>query len=491
MKKLLALLLAVVLVFGLVACSTDNKKENSTDGTISETQTDTTPSTENTETTEPSTEVTTPSEETPDGTEETTPPTEGSTNTESKPTEETLKKEDNKKEDTKTETTTSPTERPVVKDEDLDTSSQTKDDTMFNSYESFIQKTVSSESHSLNSAPSNLSSLKPICDCNIKFTGNLKSGTVEVVINGVGHGHGWAVAEYNASTGTSTGVSGIASAGVTVSSPNGQMLVACGECGFVKGENFIYVKIPGKNHGHGWSWPTDEVKPVEKCNCLSNLTGDFNNGSYSVGNHSHSWATTVSHSVGSSVANGTGSTTISKSEGWSESHSTSVGVSTPSAMTGVPPCHECGFRKYENVYGDKIITFKCTKTGESHTVNFTTTHKIGEKVNCICGLTTSGNASNGSFSFSSKYSDHGHAWASSSNSWPSTSSSTISSGVSQGIGSSQSASHSSSEGWSTTTGGSSIGSVSNYRCSCEREEVNNGFIVKCPATNKYHVIKYS
>ena len=188
MKKLLALLLAVVLVFGLVACSTDNKKENSTDGTISETQTDTTPSTENTETTEPSTEVTTPSDETTEGTEETTPPTEGSTNTESKPTEETSKKEDDTKEDTKTETTTP---------------SQKKDDTMFNSYESFVQNSVTSESFSLSSAPSNLTALKPVCNCNIKFSGNLKSGSVEVVINGVGHGHAWGTAELH-STGKTT-----------------------------------------------------------------------------------------------------------------------------------------------------------------------------------------------------------------------------------------------------------------------------------------------
>lgn len=508
MKKLLALLLAVVLVFGLAACSTDNKKENSTDGTISETQTDTTPSTENTETTEPSTEVTTPSDETTEGTEETTPPTEGSTNTESKPTEETSKKEDNKKEDTKTETTTSPTERPVVKDEDLNSSSQKKDDTMFNSYESFVQNSVTSESFSLSSAPSNLTALKPVCDCNIKFSGNLKNGSVEVTINGVGHGHSWGTAELH-SVGKTTTNKNVASAGVSVSSPNGQMLVACGQCGFVKGENFIFVKIPGKSHGHGWSWPMEKVEN-KTCHCLDFLTGDFENGSYSPKVYGvisgsapyicgHGWSTSKSVSTGVS-AGATAGASASASVGTgivgnvaAVGSSVSESVSKPHGLTGVPPCQHCGFRKYENIYGSKIITFKCLENGGSHTIDFTTFHKIGEKVNCPCGLTTSGNKANGSFSFSSKYSNHGHGWATSvSVGSPNTHSSS-------GEGWSTGASHSvggtiqgvtNSESWSNSTSHSTGSSIVS-RCSCEQEDVENGFIVKCPATNKYHVINYS
>ena len=350
MKKLLALLLAVVLVFGLVACSTDNKKENSTDGAISETQTDTTPSTENTETTEPSEENTEGTGSTTDATEETTTPTEGSDNTENKPSEETINKNDK-------ETSTPSENRPVVKDEDSNTSSQKKDDTMFNSYESFVQNSVTSESFSLSNAPSNLTELKPVCNCNIKFSGNLKSGSVEVVINGVGHGHAWGTAEMH-STASSSKSTSTASAGVSVSAPNGQMLIACGECGFVKGENFIFVKIPGKSHGHGWSWPKEKVED-KSCHCLDFLTGDFKNGSYSPEIYGiisggapyvcgHSWSTSKSVSTGISSGITSG---ISSSVGTGiVGSSVSVSVSKPQNLTGVPPCQNCGFRKYENIY---------------------------------------------------------------------------------------------------------------------------------------------
>lgn len=508
MKKLLAFLLAVVLVFGLVACSTDNKKENSTDGTISETQTDTTPSTENTETTEPSEE----------NTEETTTPTEGSDNTENKPSEETTNKNDK-------ETSTPSENRPVVKDEDSNTSSQKKDDTMFNSYESFVQNSVTSESFSLSNAPSNLTELKPVCNCNIKFNGNLKSGSVEVVINGVGHGHSWGTAEMH-STASSSKSTSTASAGVSAFAPNGQMLIACGQCGFVKGENFIFVKIPGKSHGHGWSWPKEKVED-KTCHCLEFLTGDFENGSYSPEIYGiisggapyvcgHGWSTSKSVStgissdvsVGVSPSVGTGIVGNAVSAGGSVSES----VSKPQNLTGVPPCPNCGFRKYENIYGSKIITFRCLENGGSHTIDFTTFHKIGEKVNCPCGLTTSGDKANGSFGFALKYSGHGHGWSTSvSVGSPNTQSSSTggyNAGASQTVGSSHSntvseswsagTSHSvgttqgvtNSESWSTGTSHSTGSSIVSS-CSCEYEEVENGFIVKCPATNKYHVINYS
>jgi hypothetical protein len=423
---------------------------------------------------------------------------------------------------------------------------------MFNSYESFVQNSVTSESFSLSSAPSNLTALKPVCDCNIKFSGNLQNGSVEVTINGVGHGHSWGTAELH-SVGKTTTNKNVASAGVSVSSPNGQMLVACGQCGFVKGENFIYIKLPGKSHGHGWSWP-EEKNENKSCNCLDFLTGDFKNGSYSPEVYGiisggapyicgHGWSTSVSTSTGvtntitESVGTAIGGASVSAGVAGSIGAGSITGSSASHSsqeLTGVPPCPTCGFRKYENIYGSKIITFRCLENGGSHTIDFTTFHKIGEKVNCPCGLTTSGNKANGSFGFAQKYSSHGHGWSTSVSVGTSATHSSSTEGWSTSTGSSQTvgSSHSTtvSESWSTGTShsigtsqgvspsngqstsasqtvgvsqsgtvsgswstgtSSSIGSSYSSSCSCEHEEVENGFIVKCPATNKYHVINYS
>lgn len=148
-------------------------------------------------------------------------------------------------------------------------------------------------------------------------------------------------------------------------------------------------------------------------------------------------------------------------------------------MVGVPPCSTCGFRRYDNIYGDKIITFRCqANKNDWHTINFTTFNKMGETVNCECGMYATGNEKNGSFSFAKGVDTHAHGWATSIN-YSNSSSGTSSNSVSQGWGEVHSSS-------------SSIGGVSKiYKCDeCKWKDVDNGFIIKCPLTGKYHVFNY-
>ena len=410
-----------------------------------------------------------------------------------------------------------------------------KDNTIFESYESFLQDSVISETFSLQEEPENLSKLNSICDCNIKFSGDLKNGSLSLTINNEVHGHGWSTSESIASS-KSSGVGIIASktegnsdsATASVSSSTTQALITCEECGFVKGNNFIYVKIPGKSHGHGWSWPTEnknqikvsisepEFSDIDNCKRSYLFSGNYDSGEFVIklngSLHSHCWSTSYSSSISNSITEqsnstsrteGTSASVGTTSQSWSEGVTSSSGVSESygtsiSGMTGVPPCSECGFRKYDNNYGDKIITFRCNETGECHTINFTTFHKIGEKVNCECGLTTYGNRKSGGYSFSSKYSSVGHGWATSvSHSIQSKVESAIDElnkiqqGLSESINSSTSSNtESQSFGESYSESKSNSISAANTECICRQESVMNGFIVKCPATNRYHVINY-
>lgn len=522
MKKLLALLLVIVLAVSFTACSVDNDKNTVTDGTVSETQTETTGKTDDTENIGNAETTETPK---PDGD---TTDKNNKDETEGEVSNETTTPSNDKTPETDNNKNTASTERPIVKDE-----TTTKDDTIFNSYESFLTQSVNAQDFSFGSEPKNLSALQSSsCDCKIKFSGDLKNGNISVTINGKTHGHGWSTSTSYSSSQSNTSSSslsnGLTYAGSTgvshsVGTSQSQMLTPCDECGFVMGKNFIYIKLPDKSHGHGWSWPTNEKT---KCNCLDYIVGDYDNGSFSIivnntvpaptsPNHFHSWSSqvptfkshSISNSVSSSWSEGSSSASVSASIGTSSTHTQNWSVSetyTSSSMSGNPPCNDCGFRRYENKYGNKVITFKCLEGNGTHTIDYTTFNKIGEKVNCSCGLKTYGDKANGSYSFGGAYSEHGCGWSTAtcsesvSHSWSTSISTTtgtsVGSSVSYGVGSSDSTA-SGGISWGESVGSSegiSFGTSVPYTpCACESEKVDNGFIVKCPTTNKYHVIKYS
>lgn len=504
-KKVLVILFSFILIFSLVACSNleDNIYSSNFDssGTVTENKNETILNNNGKED-----EITTNN---------------GENSVENIPTSSENNKDDNKENDIKNETT-----RPTIKDE----TPQNRDDTMFNSYETFLKETVETETFSLKEVPSNLSSLNSVCDCNIVFSGDLKNGSVSVKIGNENHTHGWGTTSSKSETKNST-LNHSASVGISVgqsiSNSSGQVIDVCDKCGFVKGNNFIFIKLPNKSHGHGWSWPNktpnENIKPTPKpeidskpeqsqnCKCGYYLIGDYDNGSLTVKingkEHSHSWSSSTSKSISSDLKDSINnfpssnqgispwtstSTSKGKSESTSESYGT-IGGASSIGMTGVPPCTFCGFRRYSNIYGDKIITFRCQKDKtKPHEINFTTFNKINEKVDCICGMYATGNSKNGSFSFAKGVDTHAHGWASAvsssikqSNTYtskrddkmPSTDKSTVSAG-------------SMISGMSDSVSSSSLKSV--YKCSdCKWKEVDNGFIIKCPLTEKYHVINYN
>ena len=469
-KKLLTILLSIILIFSLVACS--NNDNMSTDSDISITEQNSTNTEENKETTDES--------ETTENTTVTNPSA-------SSDVTETNSEKDNVSSDANND---DKTERPIVKEETV-----SKDDTAFDTYETFLTNVVNSQSFSLTEEPSNLSALNSSCDCNIKFSGDLENGSVTVRIGKENHSHSWGTSSSTSQSQSKkqTQSSGV-SIGNSISSSQGQIIKVCEECGFIKGTNFIFVKLPNKSHGHGWSWPNktpeNDKKPsqekepdneiVKKCKCNYTFKGNYDEGNLTViisgQKHSHNWKTTTSKTttttpskkpLDNSLSEGIGQTPELNGSSNTANNKKADGISSSVSvgMVGVPPCSTCGFRRYDNIYGDKIITFRCqANKNDWHTINFTTFNKMGETVNCECGMYATGNEKNGSFSFAKGVDTH---------------SGTSSNSVSQG--------------WGEVHGSSSsIGGVSKiYKCDeCKWKDVDNGFIIKCPLTGKYHVFNY-
>ena len=279
-----------------------------------------------------------------------------------------------------------------------------QDDTAFASYQEFYSAQVESKNYSFSAIPDSASKLKESCSCNITFSGSITNGSVSMKINGKNHEHSWKTAS-------------LMNVGST-------MLSSCETCGFVKGDNFIYVKIPSANHGHGWSWPTETIIDLpDFCACGYEINGNYTKGSVFITRrngtmHGHVWG-------GDMSIYGEGS--IESEIKDYASNSQSLGKTETAEMTEIVTypnrgCQECGFRRYTiaTTRGIKgVVSIGCGwKADGVHTYEFwlhnSTPHELIQDEythsNCSCGFRYTGDEMNGAFDLMINGKRHGHGW---------------------------------------------------------------------------------
>lgn len=470
-KKLLLSICAIVLVIVtalttvlIVGIDKDNNVDIKNETEIAETIGNTEGSTETPETEKgPSDATSTNSAETSTNKDENSNQTTNSTNSSStqqttdsnsRPvvsTDSTNKKND-KPNSTSSSTTTNTTTSSTTN------STTVKDNTVFDSYAAFASS-ISSDNYTSAKAP-NLSNIKTSCKCGIKLSGDIDNGSITIA--SLNHGHTWSTnislgmqgyPDYNGNSGitpyssdkidsvnngksSSTGVlnsqtggsAGVANpqtgGSATSSGVTETIFSACKTCGFIKGDNFIFIKLPNADHGHGWSWPIADKEILQKKEkytwkqCTCTLYGNFDEGFVRfsvfskkndkiVEKHTHRWGINSSESapissligalqdyVNNNHKNSGVSDTIEKNTSYAEalkeyqeaakeaskssaskqeaiSGSTSAGGSaSPRPNPGVSICSTCGFKRYIANNGQKVIMFNCPTTNKQHIVKW-------------------------------------------------------------------------------------------------------------------------
>lgn len=233
----------------------------------------------------------------------------------------------------------------------------------------------------------------------------------------------------------------------------------------------------------------------DNCDCCV-IEGDFNDGKITAYNYvsapginycTHAWNSgEVIKAQRDNASSNNSSSAITGKPSTSN-------VGSSSVSTGVPPCSTCGFRRYTNGDGERIITVKCKKNSSYHTVTFVpSTSDAG----CECGFTANATVNGGSFYVNINNKKHTHNWTTNYTAYKSFVNKTSnSSNTSIGVtsqGNSINNSSSSNKTWATTGEALVIIPQINSECStCGYSISQFTAQIKCPIFGGYHYVKYN